>query len=82
MVAASVCGLSVPSDLETGEIGAKFRHLCRKSESESKNMMLDFAPELSTRKIPKLQIAENGVSITKHHYWYAQKVCETTPSLC
>jgi len=43
------------------EIGAKFRRLYRKSESESKSMTSDFAPEVAKypQKTQNPQIAQN-----------------------
>jgi len=49
-VCLSVC-LSRVRSRKLSDIGAKFRHLCRKLGSPSKNMTLDFAPEVD--KYPK-----------------------------
>jgi len=42
-----ICHLSVPHQKNLSEIGAEIRHIYRKSGSPSKNMMLDFAPEVA-----------------------------------
>jgi len=43
-------------------MAAKFRHLCRKLGSQSKNLTSDFAPEVSkyTQTPQKTQVAQNG----------------------
>jgi len=59
---SSVC-LSRVSSRKLSEIGAKFRRLCRKSGSPSKNMTSAFALEVAKypKVAPNFQIAQNSV---------------------
>ena len=57
VVSLSVCHLSHVRSQKLSEIGTKFHCLCMKSGLPSKNLMLDFAPEVAKypRSSHKLQ---------------------------
>jgi len=60
LVAASVVCLSRVRRWKLREIRAKFHHLYKKSGSESKNMMSDFASKVAKYPQPPPQIDQNG----------------------